>query len=443
MPTWMLSIIAGAFALGILIFVHEWGHFIAARRFHVRVPVFSFGYGPRVWGVQRGSTDYRLSALPFGGYVRMAGDNPSEERTGAPDEFLSKPRWQRAIIILSGPGMNFILAFILLAAMFVFVGMPSPTYLSKPAVIAALPPNSPAAAAGILAGDRVVHIADTENPTWEQVQEVLGNAGVGAKIPVIIERGGQQMSLTLTVSNPTDLFSAIGYPGVGTIVAEVEPNRPAARAGLRANDQILSINGHELVSQLQTIDFIHASNGQPISVVVQRGQQRLTIQIQPDKGKNESGEAVWQIGALLGPQISYKHLSVAGGIENAALGTWGAARQVFWVIGQLFTGGVSVRQLQSVVGIAHESAQAVREGPVQYLELIVIISVNLGILNLLPIPILDGGHILLLIIEGMIKRDLSLKVKERFVQVGLVFLLVLIAIVMYNDVARLLPVSWH
>src|SRR5208282_3162101 len=164
----LIAILSAAVVLGIVILVHEWGHFVAGKLFGVRVVVFSFGYGPRVWGWKRGDTDYRLSALPLGGYVRMAGDNPVEDRTGERYEFLSRPRWQRVLIYLAGPAMNVVLALVIFVGIFTIKGVPSASYANKPVDVGGVPPHSSAESAGLQAGDRIVKIGDVGNPTWEQ-----------------------------------------------------------------------------------------------------------------------------------------------------------------------------------------------------------------------------------------------------------------------------------
>lgn len=432
----LISIISVTFVLGILILVHEWGHFVAAKLLGVRVNIFSLGLGPRIWGRQRGHTDYRLSALPFGGYVKMAGDNPSEERSGDPDEFLSKPRWQRVLIAIAGPTMNILLTVVLFAGLFMSVGVPVPAYYEQPADVAALPAN--AEAGGIQAGDRIAEFNGVKNPTWEQVYTELSRAKAGAKIPVTVQRGGARVGVSLT-AQPGESDKVLGYPAMPPLIDEVAPGMPADRAGLKADDQILSLNGKPIVTWPQFTEGIRGSNGQVIHLVVRRAGQEVPLEIQPKQGPTAQGEIVWQIGAAV-KEDSYKRLPVLTSVKQAVLSTGEASREVVGVVVELLTGKVSVKQLQSVVGIARESGRAAQRGATRLIYLTALISVNLGILNLLPIPILDGGHVLLLAIEGSLRRDLSVAVKERFVQVGLVFLLVVFAIVMYNDIARMLPV---
>ncbi len=430
------------FVLGVMVLVHEWGHFIAARLFGVRVEIFSLGFGPRVWGRKRGSTDYRISALPLGGYVKMAGDNPSEEREGAPDEFLSKPRWQRSVIAVAGPAMNLLMAIVLLAGSFFFVGVPYPRYLDQPVDIAGLPKNSFAAAAGIRPGDRIVEVNGIKNPTWKQIYVLAEGLKAGAAIQLAVERNGEYRSLNVAV--PTSLHDAddlvdraFGYPALPAIVEEVAPGLPADKAGLKPGDEILALNEEPIRTWAQLVVGLRHSGGQNVRLLVRRGNQHVTLDIRPMQGQNERNEPTWQIGVMR--HVDFKRLSFGPAFQEASLTTWNFSRQIVSVVGQLFTGKVSLRQMQSVIGIVHESGRAAKRGWPFLLNWMAVISVNLAILNLLPIPILDGGHVLMLAIEGVLRHDLSVTVKERFVQVGMVFLLVVIAFVMYNDVVRLLP----
>src|SRR5439155_855420 len=347
-----------ALVLGLMIMIHEWGHFIVARLFGVRVDVFSIGFGPRLFGWKRGATDYRISALPFGGYVRMAGQDLSEvdsndvAPTGAPDELMSKPRWQRALISFAGPAVNLIFPILLLTGLFVAVGLPYSSFYDLPVQVVALPTGQ---ASPLQVGDKLLSINGVRNPTWEQAQKALKQAAPGDKLKLEVENAGQTRTVEVPLTASTTLDRTLGYLPRPPILDEAAPGTPAERAARK------------------TVELIRT-------------------------------------------------------------------KETIGVVGMLFSGRVSVRQLQGAVGISRAAGEAVRKGPLAVISLMVLISVNLGILNLLPIPILDGGNILLLTLEGIRRRDFSLAFKERFVQVGFVFLLVLFAYVMYNDVVRMLPI---
>ncbi|HYL09808.1 MAG TPA: RIP metalloprotease RseP [Candidatus Acidoferrales bacterium] len=432
----MSTLIGIVLVLGTMILVHEVGHFIAAKLFGVRVEVFSIGFPPRLWGIRRGGTDYRLSAIPLGGYVKMAGDNASEERTGAPDEFLSKPRWQRAFIAFAGPAVNLLMPLLLLGVYFVAVGVPYPAFEDRPVEVIALAKNSPE---GLNVGDRVIEVNGLKNPTWGQALGQVNQLSPGAALHVIAEKDGVQRSLTLPVINSGGSDWPFGYAPIPPIVHRVEPGMPAHRAGLKPNDRVTSINGMSIASWSQLTESVRHSEGKPVVMGIRRGNENLTLSMTPQRGVNQQGDPVYQLGILVKSDTAYRRDGLLPSMEFAFSATANITEETLGVLARLFTGKLSLRQLQSVVGIAHESGAAVKEGSFQVVFLMALISVNLGVLNLLPIPILDGGHILLLAIEGSLRRDLSLAFKERFVQVGFVFLLVILSIVMYFDVARLLP----
>ncbi|MCU1242810.1 MAG: Zinc metalloprotease [Candidatus Acidoferrum typicum] len=455
-----------ALVLGVMILVHEWGHFIAARLFGVRVDVFSIGFGPRLFGWKRGATDYRVSALPLGGYVRMAGQDPSEidsahstsipgtEKTdathpqlqttgkGAPDELMNKPRWQRAIISFCGPLVNLIFPILLLTVYFVAIGIPYPAYQDKPVQVTALPANSPAAAAGLHPGDKVVALDGEKNPDWEQAEKVITKLTPNSKLSMEVEDAGVHRSLSVPVEQK-DLEQPerlLGFAPIRPVLEDVAPGYPAQRAGLKENDLIAAVDGQKIQWWGEFTERIRASNGKPVALDVDRKGQPLHLVVTPQSATNERGETVYQIGVQVHDDTAYKRVAFPEGARYASQVTVQKIKETAGIVGALFSGRVSLKQLQGPVGISRAAGQAAKKGPLAIISLMVLISVNLGILNLLPIPILDGGHILLLGIEGLLRRDMSLAFKERFVQVGLVFLLVVFAIVMYNDVVRLLPI---
>jgi regulator of sigma E protease len=466
--------------LGVMILIHEWGHFIAARMFGVRVDVFSIGFGPRLFGWKSGNTDYRISIIPLGGYVRMAGQDPTEidspsrwsankaaaeaaapgkvmdtvqtaaesalrlpptdvneHATGAPDELMSKPRWQRAVISAAGPAVNLVFPILLLTVYFVAIGIPYPVFEDKPVVVTAVPANSAAAHAGLAAGDRILAINGEQNPNWTDAAKIVTAAEPNTKISVEVESAGQKRSLEIPIGAQKDTEQLFGFAPMKPVLEDVAPGMPAARAGLREGDVIASVDGQPIQWWGQFTERVRGSGGKALSLDVDRKGQPLHLVVTPQAGSNERGETVYQIGVQVHEETAYRRVAFGESVKFAAARTYETIDETIGVVGKLFSGRVSVRQLQSVVGISREAGRAVHKGAQAVISLMLLISVNLGILNLLPIPILDGGNILLLAIEGGLRRDLSMAFKERFVQVGLVFLLVLFAIVMYNDVARL------
>jgi len=441
----MNIIIGMVLALGVIILVHEWGHFIAARFFGVRVDVFSIGFGPRLFGIKRGATDWRISAIPLGGYVRMAGQDITEVDsgeavpTGAADELMSKKRWQRAVISAAGPVVNLIFPVLLLTGYFILAGKPHFAYLDLPPVVTNMAPGSTAATAGFLPGDKIISVNGTKSPTWEIAQTALESGPASQPVKIEVENNGTTRNLALALK--TDPYDhPLGYLPMVPVIGQVIPGKPAAHAGLQAGDIVRSVDGQKIEYWDQFVDLVRGSGGKTLQVQVERKGQPVAVSVTPRKGAADPSEKNYQIG--IGPEVAlvYRPIGPVRAAKFAAMQTGGTIMDTFGVIGKLFSGRVSVKELHSVVGISRAAGEAVSMGAFFIVSFMCLISVNLGILNLLPIPILDGGHILLLSLEGVRRRDFSMAFKERFIQVGLVFLLVLFAYVMYNDVARQLPV---
>src|SRR5579875_822792 len=432
--TWM-GLVAAAIALGILVLVHEWGHFIVARLCHVRVEVFSIGFGNRIFGWKRGNTDYRISAFPLGGYVKMAGDNASEERTGAPDEFLSRPRWQRVLIVLAGPAMNGVLALLLMWGLYA-AGVPVAKYMKQPAVVNGVIPDSVAERSGLKAGDKILAINGTKVSTWGQA---LSDSGIipGMPLKLNVERNGAVIPITENVPKDiSSIESVLGYPKAGRVVVDsVTPGFPAAKNGLRAGDEILSANGVKEPEPALIAHMIRASGGAPVNFVIERGGKRMTVAIKPTYGNPDATSERWVIGALFAPaEMVTQPLPIGEAAEQAWLYNFAMVKETGKVFAGLFSGAVSIKDLAGPVGIVKLSSEAARNGMADFITFMAFLSLNLGFVNLLPVPIMDGGHVVIFALEGALRRDLSVRVKERLVAVGLVYLLGLLAFVTYNDV---------
>jgi regulator of sigma E protease len=432
-----------ALVLGLMIMIHEWGHFVAARLFGVRVDVFSIGFGPRLFGWKRGATDWRISALPLGGYVRMAGQDMSDvdagvqPPTGSSDELMSKPRWQRAVISFAGPAVNLIFPVVASFLLFVAVGMPHPSYLDQPVQVVALSAKSDAPSP-FQPGDKILLLNGAANPTWEQAAKIFKDAGAGSTVPAEVENNGARRTVQAKVVNPSSA-DLLGYPPLQPVLDEVASGSPADHAGLKESDVIQSVDGQKIQYWGQFVDRVRSSDGKTLQLDLQRQGQVIHTEVKPIAGATESGDKIYQVGVAVRDSTSYRREGFGEGLHDALVTTGDRIGETVGVVARLFSGRVSVKQLQGVVGISRAAGEAVRKGPLAVLSLMVLISVNLGILNLLPIPILDGGNILLLAIEGVMRRDLSMAFKERFVQVGFVFLLAIMAYAVYNDVMRMLP----
>jgi regulator of sigma E protease len=288
-------------------------------------------------------------------------------------------------------------------------------------------------------GDTVVAINDVKNPTWEQAEDQLRRNATGGILKLEVENNGARRHLEITVHPGEPIDRIFGYLPIPAVIGDTLPGAPADRAGLREKDIIRAVNGQKVEYWDQFKDYIRDSGGKPLQLDVERNGQILHLTVTPKQGVTEASTNNYQIGVGPDPDITYQRMSFAASASAATGRTFEMVQDTVGVVGKLFSGRVSVKQLQGAVGITRVAGEAVRKGPSAVISVMVLISVNLGVLNLLPIPILDGGNILLLAIEGLMRRDLSLAFKERFVQVGLVFLLVLFAYVMYNDVVRLLP----
>ncbi len=435
-------IVGISLVLGVMVLIHEWGHFIVARMCGVRVDVFSIGFGPRLFGWKKGPTDYRVSALPLGGYVRMAGQDLSEvdsgdkPPTGAPDELMSKPRWKRALISFAGPAVNLIFPIFLLTGLFAIAGMPYPAYLNAPVRVTGLPQHSGAALNPLKAGETVLSINRVATPSWEQALLALKQAGGSATVKMEVEDAGARQTIEVPARNLSDPSQILGYAPIRPVIDQVAPGTPADRAGIREGDIITAVDGSKIQYWQQFMEATQSSNGKPMTLDVERNGKSVQLVVTPKKGAADNSEDVYQIGVARRDELAYKRVSFSESVRFASAETVDTIGRTMDVVGKLLSGRVSIKQLQGPVGISHMAGQAVKRGPLDVISLMVLISINLGILNLLPIPILDGGNILLLAIEGIMRRDLSLSFKERFVQVGLVFLLVIFAIVMYNDILR-------
>jgi regulator of sigma E protease len=439
-PNIVITILAVGFVLGVMVLVHEWGHFVVAKLFGVRVEIFSIGFGPRLWGYKKGDTDYRISGLPLGGYVKMAGDNPLEDRKGDPDEFLSKPRWQRVLIALAGPAMNIILSILIVTGIYLH-GSKQPAWLDRPMVLAGVLPGSTAEKVGLAPGDRVVKINGVSNPTWDDADWEWKVSMVRRRsVSLAVDRNGQELSFFMPTSQELDGLDLFGYPQDRLVISSVSAGMPAERSGLKQGDEVLQVDGKPLGSSIEFPPLVEKSRGRPMDLEIRRNGQIIHAEVRAQQVGMKNGLPHWQIGVgIQSGDLVMRRLSLGRAVAESVAENTRMTRLVAQVVVELLRGNMSLSQLQGPLGIAQASGQAARQGIGDLLGLMATVGVNLAVLNLLPIPPLDGGHILMLFIEGTIRRDLSVRVKERFVTVSMVFLLLVFAIVMYNDVLRLIP----
>jgi regulator of sigma E protease len=441
----MSTVIQLLVVLGIMVLVHEFGHFAVAKLCGIRVEIFSIGFGKRLLGFRRGDTDYRLSLLPLGGYVKMAGDNPGEAPSGDPGEFNAHPRWQRVCVALAGPFANFILAFALMTGVSMLFNEVQ-EYVSGPAHTDYISPNSPAAATGIHAGDLIVHYDNVENPTWDQV-EIRSLLNINQTIPFSFIHNGQRTDTHLSVTSKggPDTFSLdkLGIiPQMQFIpvkVLRLTPGMPAEKAGLKPGDEILSIDGFSLHSIPALVTYLQDAAGKPASLVVSRNGQNQTLNLTPEMADPGDGSRAYRIGfEAVQPPVKIERLPFTKAVQASWTTNLKYANLIVEVVKRMFTRQVSVRSLSGPIGIGTQIHEAIQmQGWMPIIGLMSYISINLGIFNLLPIPILDGGMILFLLIESAMRRDLNQQVKERVYQVAFVCLIVFAAMVIFNDITKL------
>jgi regulator of sigma E protease len=338
---------------------------------------------------------------------------------------------------VAGPTTNFLMAVLLTAALFVH-GSDQPTYVDNAVVVSGVLKDSPAQQAGIQAGDRIVSFAGSENPTWDRVGLELALATPGHEEPVVVERNGQTFSSS--VRNTQNPFEDLGYPAEPAVVGKVNSGSPAEKGGLMPNDTIVAVDGEQLKSWYELSDLIQQGAGRAMQVQVLRDTKPVTLTLHPTWGDLGDGRPRWGIGINYRFATVKKSYSLPTATSKAFQFNLILARKLVSTVGDLFAGRASIKTLQGPLGIMQASGQAAQRGFGDLIGLMAQVSLSLAILNLLPIPILDGGHIFMLAVEGLLRHDLSLKLKERVVTAGMVFLLLIFLIVMYNDVLRLFPV---
>ncbi len=428
----LTNILAFGFALGIIIVVHEAGHLLVAKSFGVRVLTFSIGFGKRLAGFERGGTDYRLSAIPLGGYVRLSGENPGES-SGDPGEFLSKPRWQRVLVYLAGPAMNVVLSIALFAVLFM-IGVELPNLPAMPPEIGAVMEGSSAAKAGLARGDLIVRANGERVGNWQKLSLALLTSPE-KPVALVVRRGERTFAATVTPGR-VPKYDVGDYAGLAPVlrpqILRVEPGRPAALGGLRPGDEIRAVDGRPVTETRDFLDAIEKRPGTAMTVEVVRGGTPVRVIVVPARvGK------VGKIGAYIG---FYQRYPPGQALIESLRYNVEIVAETFQVLGKLFRREMSAKgALAGPIEIAAQSGAAVRSGFKNLFNLMGFVSVSIAILNLMPIPILDGGQIFILLIEEVIRRDLSLRVKEVISQIGLVLILMLMVVVVYFDLMKNLP----
>ncbi|HSD30110.1 MAG TPA: RIP metalloprotease RseP [Vicinamibacteria bacterium] len=429
----LTSAVAFVVVLGIIIFVHEFGHLITAKAFGMRVFVFSFGFGKRLFGFKWGETDCRVSAVPLGGYVKLEGEGDdliSEDtsRLGDGKDFLSRPRWQRFLVYLAGPAMNTLLTIVVLTG-FYMVGFQLPGSRFDRPIIGAVDEASPAEKAGLRPGDEIVSIDGKPLRSWEEAQYHILLRPDSA-LTLRVRRTGEERDFTLRSESTS--AERVGSIGVHPLVrvGQVVPGQPAEGAGFRPEDAILSIDGEPIREFADILPIVGGSGGKTLTFRVWRDGRVMDVPVAP----RDSGQG-YKVG--LAPWLVTKKFGPGGALAESLRWTWDMTRQTFDVVGRLVTARISPRTMMGPLGIAQASGDAARGGAGSLLFLVAVISLQVGILNLFPLAPLDGGHLAILAVEGAARRDMSPTVKSWIMNAGAAAIFLLIGVVLYSDFTKL------
>ncbi|MCK4621952.1 MAG: RIP metalloprotease RseP [Desulfuromonadales bacterium] len=437
----MTTVIVGILMLGILVFVHELGHFWIAKLCGVKVLKFSLGFGPKLVSRQWGETEYLICAIPLGGYVQMLGEGNGEQGEDAEltaeekqRSFADKPVSRRLAIVSAGPIMNLLLPLIILPITFM-VGVQMPAYIDQQPCIGYVVPESNAAVGGFVAADCIISVNQQPVNSWNDTNKSFVNAA-GDPLVFIVARDGEQLRLEI----PSENNSLGGMQSLGLLplqkaqIGGLADNMPAQNAGLTEGDLILEIGGQQVVSWYDLRSIIQSIGGEPMRVLVERAGELLTVELVPER-HNDEGDYLIGITPL---QVSEtKRFGLVGAIREGAERTWELIDLTIVFVQKLFSGSVSAKNIGGPITVVQIAGQAAQTDLSAILSVLAFISIQLGILNLLPIPILDGGHIVFYLIELVIRRPLSVRAREVAQQVGMAMLLLLMVLAFYNDIMRL------
>ncbi|MCF6264987.1 MAG: RIP metalloprotease RseP [Desulfuromusa sp.] len=437
----MTTIIAGILMLGILVFIHELGHFIVAKLCGVKVLKFSLGFGPRLASHRRGETEYQICAIPLGGYVQMlgegSGDQGEQVELSAEEKsrsFAAQSVAKRLAIVLAGPVMNLLLPLLILPISFM-VGVQLPTYLDQPACVGYVVPESNAAAGGFLAGDCVIAVNQQTVANWNEAN-ISFISHAGKNLIFQVDRDGKELQLEIPVDNDSlQGMQALGLlPRQAARIGGLAPDMPAALAGLQEGDLILQIADYPISSWYDLKGIIQKIGNKVVPVQLERAGKLLTVELTP---KQRDGDGEYLLGIAPAYSSELKRFGFFDALQEGSKRTWELIKLTVVFVQKLFSGSVSTKNIGGPITVIQIAGQAAQTDLAAILSVLAFISIQLGILNLLPIPILDGGHILFYVIELIIRRPVSIRAREMAQQVGMAMLLMLMVLAFYNDIIRL------
>ncbi len=432
------TLLSFVIVFGILVFVHELGHFFMAKLMKIRVEVFSWGIGKRLFGIKKGDTDYRISLVPIGGFVKFSGEEAfDEKRELAPDDFMAKKRWERFLVLLTGSLMNIILA-VVLVSIISMVGVTVPEFSGQKPVIGWIDPGSPAEGANLKINDEVLSINKRKTKTWSEVELAVGTKPKKL-ITIEYKRGEEIFKVQLITESRTRLRMGYAgfFPKILAQIIYVFPGTPAEEAGLEVGDVFLAING-EYIYYHRFLEIVAENPEKQLEFLVEREGEILTFHITPSlDGK------VGKIGIGPGMKSELKKFGFFSAIGRSIKENWKLAFVLVNYVKDLAMGEASPTQIAGPIEIARFSRTFFRMGFFALMGFIAFISLQLGIVNLFPIPLLDGGQIFVLCLEGLFRRDFSAKVKQTLMQIGFVIFILLFVFVLLNDISRNLPKGWE
>ncbi|MFH2108003.1 MAG: RIP metalloprotease RseP [Chrysiogenia bacterium] len=424
--------------LGIIVLVHELGHYIAARLMKIRVEVFSFGFGKRLFGKKIGATDFRVSLIPVGGYVRMAGEEEYDPQNPRPDEFMAKNRAQKIFTLIMGPVMNLLLA-LLLIIMVNLGGVEIDSYKLEKPVIGYIEKDSPAEKAGLQPGDTLLAIQGKKTHNWKEVEITIGtNPKENLQIDYLRNNARQTTKLKVATSSRYEIGYAGFYWKLPAVINEVAKGYPAWKAGLRPGDIITAVDDQPLATYFELADIIHKSPKKPLTLSYMRNRSLRTAQLTPVA---ENGIGI--IGFNVRIATTKVRYNLGGAIKNSFQEAGRLLFLTFDAFKKIIQRKISVKSFSGPMEIARVSQQALESGFSNFFMLIAFISLQLGIVNLFPIPGLDGGHLLIFTVEAIIRRDLNQKLKTVLIYAGFAFLISLMVFIILNDIAKTLPKGWQ